>query len=198
MGGAGTSFASPPVTGDDFALLVGMGEEPEVARIAAEERDCLRRGVPVDEEPLFDEGYIEIADELRKQLAKAEERVTRGDPASTDDEAAILAEAVVKVRTGKVKLGDLVPSDDELNAMSDEEQAWFAGLPVPRPRTTFAAPHAAPTPAHVPRAPRVQSRTREQRPRARTGSARSRSPGRPSADDDAELAPHARRKAVAA
>jgi len=151
------------------ALLVSE-LEPEVAAIAAEELRLLRLGVPVEEEPLPEPDTPDYAELVAKGRAALE-------------------------WVERVSIGDLMPSEEEMNAMSDEEQAWFAGLPAPPPRLSFATSPAAPKPVDVPRAVRVESRPREHR--ARAGRSRARSPGRPSADDDPDPVDRRRREAAA-
>lgn len=155
---------------EEISALIAGGEEPEVVAIAAEELRLMRLGVPVEEqEPLPEPDTPEGA-----------ELVAKGRAAS-------------KLLQG-VSIGDLMPTEEQLNA-DPKLEAWFAGLSAPPPRLSFGTSPAAPKRADVTRAVRVESRPRERRVRA--GRSTARSPGRPSADDDADLE-RRRREAVAA
>jgi hypothetical protein len=95
-------------------------------------------------------------------------------------------------------LGDLIPSEEELNA-DPELEAWWADIPgAPRPRDSFAAP--LPSLGYVAPVLRAGTRAREQRPqgRRRTSAAASRDGPKPSAGDDADPLDARRREAVAA
>jgi hypothetical protein len=159
------------------AALIALGESPEVARIAAEELEKVWLGVPMDEE----------------RFEAALDASLSGRP---EDDAEFVAKGRALAEGMKnLKLGDLIPSDEQLNA-DPELEAWFAGIPgAPLPRRIRAASSPAPKVAGIV-ASRVQVRPRERRVRA--GGSRARSPGRPSADDDDDPVGRRRRKAVAA
>jgi hypothetical protein len=171
-----------------------IDDDPEVARIAALELEMLRLGVPLDDEPPLGFGeagkaeVAEMAAALRALVGEAEERIRTGRP--TDDSSELLAAAgwIVKARAGQLSLGDLVPSEEELNA-DPELEAWWAGIPgVPPPRMSAEAPPRSPSLAYVPPVLRVRTRSREQRPRQKTRSTSAASRDGPEPDSD-PLAP---------
>jgi hypothetical protein len=192
------------------AALIALGESPEVARIAAEELEKLWLGVPMDEErldgaletslaerPEDDPEHAEMVAKGLRALADAEERLRNGQTAGPDDVLGQHADLLVKLHAGQLTLGELIPSDEQLNADPDLD-AWFAGIPgAPPPRRIRASSSPAPKVAGL-AASRVQVRPREGRPRRRRVASAARSPGRPSADDDDDPVGRRRREAVVA
>jgi hypothetical protein len=174
--------------------------DPEVAQFAVDQLELLRGRAPLGEVegdlPSFDdpEATAEIANMLRVLISAADALAGQelsGDEIDPDLLPAI--ESLARVRSGTATLGDLIPSNEELDE-NPELEAWFAGggpapassLRATRPRHS---PRADPPPRRavpVERRARVAARPRERR--ARPARSRARSPGR-SADEPHEPAP---------
>jgi hypothetical protein len=146
-----------------------------------------------------------LSAEDRQTMLDEFAKLAAGEPVDDPlDEQWQLTEAELAEFAGKARafvqslqgltLGDLIPSEEELNADPDLE-AWFAGIPgAPRPRDSFAAP--LPSLRYARPVLRVRTRSREQRPQGqRRVRVRSGSRGDPSrsSDDDPDPA----RRAVA-
>jgi hypothetical protein len=77
-----------------------------------------------------------------------------------------------------------IPSEAQLNAMSDEQEAAWAGVPVPKRAAMTARLAYVPLVRHVPLIRRRDCGRAPRSRRTRTGSAGCRSPGRQADDSD--------------
>jgi hypothetical protein len=178
------STASPDSSPTIVAALLAEGEAPEwdVPFDADDEGD------PFDDRA----SSAALADWLGSMIDAADAlgADTRLELPPSIEHLRLAIEQLAKLRSGTLTVGDLIPSEEELDE-DPELGAWFAGV-GPAPESSFGAPArgwklaALPT-RHVPVARRARGQARSREHRARPAR-RARSPGR-NDDDPHEPAP---------
>jgi hypothetical protein len=166
------------------AAVLAELPEPERSELAAlfakDERNRARRAASREAETTARDSSDRL-DRLAEARAEARAMVER------DELPAFVLGALDMVE--KAFREGPIPSDEQLNAMSDEQEAAWAGVPPPRPQTLELV---------APLVRRTVAPSRQPRARPREHRARARSPGRRSADDDPEPEPLTARAEAAA